>query len=363
MLSHFMGLTISFAAIFTLLATLRGLVERAFTPVVLWIAILRFAGAVIFLFIYLNHQGLYSFYPWLNHLYVPASWFLAPSMYWLAVCYIEPEREFTLSQWLPYGPGIALIVAYAAIALFLPDQFAHLPVRYFQTGQLHWLDSLMIAGLMYGLVMYGMIWHFIGHNLDFQKLKEQGALRVLIGIVVGGFLGTVFFLMAYLFRYMDGIYGGATALAVYTMWIWVFSARHPHLGEKYEKAIQHARSSRLEGVDLDQLKLRLEKLMEEKVFLDETLSVAELADYAGIKHYQLSEFLNRVMGTNFARYVNSHRVQEARRLLASDSEASILSIAYQCGFSSKANFNLAFKTETGLSPRDYLKSLKPDLDS
>lgn len=358
MISHFMGLAISFAAIFTLLATLRGLIERPATPVVLWIAILRFSGAIIFLFIYLNYESLYSDYGWLNHLYVPASWFLAPSMYWLAVCYIEPEREFTWEQWIPFAPGTLFILIYFFLVIVLPGEFEHLPVRYFESGQLHWLDSLMIAGLMYGLAMYGLIWHFIGHNLDFQKLKEQGALRVLIGIVVGGFLGTVFFLLTYLFRYLDGIFGGATALSLYTMWIWVFSARHPHIGEKYEKAIQHARSSRLEGVDLDQLKLKMDELMEEKVYLDETLSVAELAEYAGIKHYQLSEYLNRVMGTNFARYVNSHRVQEARRLLETDSEASILSIAYQCGFSSKANFNLAFKTETGLSPRDYLKNLK-----
>lgn len=358
MISHLIGLTISFAAIFTLLATIRGLVERAFTPVVLWIAILRFAGAVIFLFVYLNHGGLYSSTGWLNHLYVPMSWFLAPTMYWLAVCYIEPEREFSWWQSIPFLPGILLWIVYAALAACFPGELEHYPVLYFQTGALHWLDSSMIAGLMYGLLMYGIIWHFIGHNLDFQKLKEQGALRVLLGIVIGGFVGTVFFLLAYLFRYLEGIYGAASALAVYTMFIWVFSARHPHLGERYEKAIQQARATRLEGVDLEQLKDRLDKLMEEKVYLDEDLSVAELADQAGIKHYQLSEYLNRVMGSNFARYVNSHRVEEARRLLESESDASILSIAYQCGFNSKANFNLAFKTETGLSPREYLKSLK-----
>ena len=342
-------------AVFTILSAFRGLLERRLSPVSLWMAVLRFAGATIYLYVYLNHEALYASASWLNHIYVPVSWFLAPSMYWLAVCYIEPEREFSYRQLVPYAPGIVIMAVYLLLTVLRPAEFSHLPVQYFNNGGLHWLDSTMIAGLMYGLVMYGMIWHFIGHNLDFQKLKEQGALRILIGIVAGGFLGTVFFLVAYLFRYLDWIYGAASILAVYTMLIWVSSARHPHLGEKYEKAIQQARSSRLEGVDLQALAKRLDTLLKEKVYLEENLSVGELADRAGVKSYQLSEYLNRIQGTNFARFINGYRVREAARQLRQEQDASVLSIAYRCGFNSKANFNLAFKAEMGMSPREYLR--------
>ena len=100
---------------------------------------------------------------------------------------------------------------------------------------------------------------------------------------------------------------------------------------------------------------RLDTLLKEKVYLEENLSVGELADRAGVKSYQLSEYLNRIQGTNFARFINGYRVREAARQLRQEQDASVLSIAYRCGFNSKANFNLAFKAEMGMSPREYLR--------
>ena len=45
-------------------------------------------------------------------------------------------------------------------------------------------------------------------------------------------------------------------------------------------------------------------------------------------------------------------------VLSNDIESyTLLGIAFECGFSSKASFNRVFKKETGVSPSDFRKSV------
>jgi AraC-like DNA-binding protein len=356
MLQAIVSHSIFFIALFTALQCLRGLLGKAINPPLLMVSVLRASGAIIYFYAYFNVGSYYMSPGILNHLYVPVTWFLAPSMYWLCITFVEKERSFTLSMLLPYVPGLLLTLIFVAVAIISPGQFDHLPTEFFEGGPLHWLDVALIAGLLYGFLMYGMIWHYMSQALNFDTLRREGAFRVLVAVILGGFLGTIFFLVAYLMRHLDWIYYACSLLGIYTLFIWVSSERHPDFEARYSSLIQKARKqSRLEGVDQNALRARLLELMEEKLYLNENLSVSELAGRAGIKPYQLSEFLNRVEGTNFARFVNGFRVQEAARLLIEEPDASVISIAYQCGFNSKANFNLAFKNELGISPSEYIR--------
>jgi AraC-like DNA-binding protein len=58
---------------------------------------------------------------------------------------------------------------------------------------------------------------------------------------------------------------------------------------------------------------------------------------------------------NFNDFINSHRVAEVKRRLEGNEAATvtIMSIAYDAGFNSKATFNRAFKKFTGGNPKDY----------
>lgn len=73
--------------------------------------------------------------------------------------------------------------------------------------------------------------------------------------------------------------------------------------------------------------------------------------------HQLSELINVHFGMGFSRYIREQRVKRAKALLASEPDASILSIGLETGFKSQSNFYAAFKESTGLSPGDYRKSL------
>jgi AraC-like DNA-binding protein len=71
--------------------------------------------------------------------------------------------------------------------------------------------------------------------------------------------------------------------------------------------------------------------------------------------HQLSEILNERLNMNFSSYLNGFRVREAERLLVKRGDRSIIEIAFEVGFNSKASFNNHFLKQTGLTPSEYRK--------
>jgi len=112
--------------------------------------------------------------------------------------------------------------------------------------------------------------------------------------------------------------------------------------------------------EIETLKLRLEELLvTKKPYLNETLSLSEMADDLGITDKKLSELLNQHLNTNFYNFINKYRVEEVKEKLAKeeDKKYTLLSIAFDCGFQSKTSFNRVFKQKTGMSPSKYRDSL------
>ena len=64
--------------------------------------------------------------------------------------------------------------------------------------------------------------------------------------------------------------------------------------------------------------------------------------------------------TNFYSLINQYRVQEVvERMQFEDAEKyTLIGIAYDCGFQSKATFNRIFKQKMGCSPSKYKKQLE-----
>jgi len=94
-----------------------------------------------------------------------------------------------------------------------------------------------------------------------------------------------------------------------------------------------------------------------KPWLNPELSLYDLASELDMTSHQLTSLLNDYLKTNFYDYINHHRVEEVkRRLQNNNNQFTILAIALECGFNSKASFNRAFKKMTGFTPSDYLRT-------
>jgi AraC-like DNA-binding protein len=114
--------------------------------------------------------------------------------------------------------------------------------------------------------------------------------------------------------------------------------------------------SGLDRSRIPELRARLELLMcTEKPWLENDLTLAGLAERAGLSPHHLSQLLNESLGVTFFDFINAQRIQEVQRCLADRAYEgqAILDIALAAGFSSKAAFNAAFKQHTGLTPSQF----------
>lgn len=106
----------------------------------------------------------------------------------------------------------------------------------------------------------------------------------------------------------------------------------------------------------------LDYLRVERPYLNPELTLAELAARLQVSPGLLSRVINVQLGKNFNELINAYRVEAVKRLALDPAVAhlSILGIAYECGFNSKATFNRAFQKHAGCSPSEFIKARKTE---
>lgn len=99
----------------------------------------------------------------------------------------------------------------------------------------------------------------------------------------------------------------------------------------------------------------LTKAMEEaELYLNPTLKLDDVVKHLDIPQKVISAVLNQHLNKSFNEFVNGYRIEACKlRLLSDNSNLTITGIAYECGFNSQATFQRAFKTATGLTPKEY----------
>ncbi len=119
-------------------------------------------------------------------------------------------------------------------------------------------------------------------------------------------------------------------------------------------------STRLSDDTLNVYLNMLMKYMEEKKpYLNQNLSLKTLADEMSIYSHHLSQLLSICLNKNFNNFINDFRIDEVKQMFADPDydEDTILSIAFQSGFNSKATFNAIFKKATGVTPSQYRENI------
>jgi len=90
-------------------------------------------------------------------------------------------------------------------------------------------------------------------------------------------------------------------------------------------------------------------------FRNSNLTIAMLAQELDIQKRTLSELINDHYGQNFVDFINTHRINLAKKKLKhpTDTNETILEVLFEVGFNSKSSFNSAFKKKTGLTPSEF----------
>ncbi|WP_299153733.1 AraC family transcriptional regulator [uncultured Tateyamaria sp.] len=122
--------------------------------------------------------------------------------------------------------------------------------------------------------------------------------------------------------------------------------------------ILNFRGSTQEAVRVGLGKFRVAQILEYiDEHTDEELSLATLAEIAGVSVFHFSRMFKIDTGMTPHKFVLRHRVNKAREMLER-SDATLAQIAYEVGFSSQSHMISSFKRFVGTSPGKYRKIIK-----
>jgi AraC-like DNA-binding protein len=103
----------------------------------------------------------------------------------------------------------------------------------------------------------------------------------------------------------------------------------------------------------------LKSFMNEKEpYLNPNLTIQNLADQLNKPVRELSILINYNFDQHFYDFINSYRIEKAKKLLknTSSKDLMVFEIFYDVGFNSKSSFNTAFKKQVGKTPTQYRKT-------
>lgn len=118
-----------------------------------------------------------------------------------------------------------------------------------------------------------------------------------------------------------------------------------------------------DNTNLEEIEFWKDKILHlvesEKVFKNPTLTLSDLSKLLNTNTKTISKSINSGFDMNFNDFINHYRIEAVKEKLQKEEHktSTLLGIAFDCGFNSKATFNRAFKKSIDLSPKDYLKNL------
>lgn len=98
-------------------------------------------------------------------------------------------------------------------------------------------------------------------------------------------------------------------------------------------------------------------IKEQKMYEDPELSLSQVAKALQSNVSVISKMINQGFGQNFNDFINQFRIEAVKEKLQKGEhlQQTLLGIAFDCGFNSKATFNRSFKKITGQSPKEWIE--------
>ena len=138
--------------------------------------------------------------------------------------------------------------------------------------------------------------------------------------------------------------------------VFAFSGDFEDLPETVKK--KYAKSSL---TDSSTLFSQIETLVrEEKIYLEFDVKLNTLAERLDKSVHHISQAINQNADMSFPDYINSFRIEEAKKKLLEPKPDTILAISLDVGFNSKAAFYTAFKKATSQTPTAFKKAHKEE---
>ena len=298
-------------------------------------------------------------------LFTPISFILllGPLLYFYTKSILDPIFEWKKRYWLHFIPAFAASLSYGVL-LFMPGQVQRQFM--FSPFEVSFSHVEQVAAVMAGFI-YLMLARRTYKRWKGKTEKAGSALGAWVSrFLVGQAALFIFWALVILSNFWLYDFGVATVtynplwvfIGVILLWLGVEITSNPRLFLIPKPVLPTNGNRWTTDADLQDHGSRLQTLMAgQKLYVDQDLSLDKLALVMEVNPRYLSAVLNNAVGKNFYEFVNYYRIEEVKRLLLSpdNGHLTIEAIANQAGFKSKSTFNAAFKKQTGMTPREFLK--------
>ncbi|MEL7147218.1 MAG: helix-turn-helix domain-containing protein [Bacteroidota bacterium] len=188
-------------------------------------------------------------------------------------------------------------------------------------------------------------------------------IKVAIFLLVHSVILAVINIIDFFFYEITSYYYINLASTLFVFVMIYFSTRHskiylevtarPEEQARYEK-------SGLSPDKANQILRSLDSLMvNEHLYRQQGITQGKIAHIMNTSSNHLSQALNEQRSQKFTDYLNAYRVKDVKKRMANktNDRYTLLALAEQSGFGSKASFNTVFKKHTGQTPTEYFKSI------
>jgi AraC-like DNA-binding protein len=394
--SSLLLITFSQGIIYTVLLALKGF--RTGNKSNYWLSFFIFLCSLYIAPWMLGFAGWYDNQPYRDILfYTPLQhlFFIGPTIYFYTQCLLNANFSFTKKQWLHFIPGITYLIFIILICIY--DKLIIQDYYFYADGIdkdfENWYQKLGLASMVFYFVLC-LRYYSIYKKVIFQVVSY--ADRILFKWIQTYLIA--FLLMLLLPIIFDGLAYFYPDLKSYTGSWWYFlffSIVMYYIAiAGYSNSIQAtipfkiAANNTLQIVLLSQTKNKVEEelvidfdfeivpknnfdeidlwkskiqvlIKEHSLYINSELTLADVANKLNTNVAVISKTINQGFKMNFNDFINTYRIEAIKQAFSAGEhkKTTLLGIAFDCGFNSKATFNRAFKKNTGFSPKEYLEKL------
>lgn len=261
-----------------------------------------------------------------------------PIVFWLVLNFtVGDQKKVSFWHWVPMG---------LSLGLFLIDPK-------------HMHDSLYItvsiSRIVYGFICLRLLW---GVWAEVNNTTwHQWVLTIVFYMLVLASIKLVSFIIFladgswYVPRWI--IFAKTTgAASVILLMLWWALLKPSIFDEARSQRYSNRAPTEFEKETYEKL---IEIFEREKLYLDSSLNLDNVAARLAVTQREFSEAVNKVYGDGFRSLLRKYRIEKSCEILTSEEnkDITILNVAMLSGFSTKSVFNAAFKSQVGVNPSEF----------
>lgn len=299
---------------------------------------------------------------------------IGPVVYFYIRSLLNPSFHFSRKDWIHFIPGILYLVY--SLVVFITDKFILEEFYFYADGRdkdlKAWYQILGLFSMLYYLIL-SLRAYLTYKNVIFNIVSYADSIlfrwiqNFLIALLLFVILRIVFFFTNPQWENFGSQFWYYLSFGFIMLYISISgyaqaikSTSLPPV--KMEPNIQELEDEKTptSTVDIDRWYNQIVEALEgKKMFENPQLTLLDLANELNTNSKTISSSINTGAKMNFNDFINHYRIEAVKVKLreGEHQQTTLLGIAFDSGFNSKATFNRAFKKSTGTTPKNFIENL------